>query len=81
MQYQYQYLGKTQVSVFFQEIKFTSFDKKLLSIFVYAMPYSHFDNTSLLDTDLKHFIINQFGCHIDAAEQQRAVNFELVVSD
>ena len=23
----------------------------------------------------------QFGCHIDAAEQQRALNFELVVSD
>ena len=24
---------------------------------------------------------NEFGCHIDAAEQQRALNFELVVSD
>ena len=24
---------------------------------------------------------HQFGCHIDAAEQQRALNFELVVSD
>ena len=23
----------------------------------------------------------QFGCHIDTAEQQRALNFELVVSD
>ena len=23
----------------------------------------------------------QFGCHIDAAEQHRALNFELVVSD
>ena len=26
-------------------------------------------------------IKGEFGCHIDAAEQQRALNFELVVSD
>ena len=29
-------------------------------------------------TEKKHEV---FGCHIDAAEQQRALNFELVVSD
>ena len=27
------------------------------------------------------FNLSQFGCHIDATEQQRALNFELVVSD
>ena len=27
------------------------------------------------------FLAIEFGCHIDAAEQQRTLNFELVVSD
>ena len=30
---------------------------------------------------IRHLFIFQFGCHIDAAEQQRVLNFELVVSD
>ena len=32
---------------------------------------------------MRYFVILEvlFGCHIEAAEQQRALNFELVVSD
>ena len=44
-------------------------------------------NKQYIDTELPNYYLVllglkfPFGCHIDAAEQQRALNFELVVSD
>ena len=55
---QYHYQGRTQVSVFFKKlINVLLLTRNLFNIFVYALFYSHFDNTSL---DMKHFIINQW---------------------
>ena len=39
------------------------------------------DQKTALTKESLYLIDYQFGCHIDAAEQQRALNFKLVVSD
>ena len=37
--------------------------------------------TTFLPKIIKIFFFSQFGCSIDAAQQQMALNFELVLSD
>ena len=48
--------------------------KIFLTLAIKSQPFNFLAGTS-------QAITIQFGCHIDTAEQQRAMNFELVVSD
>ena len=62
----------------FLDIHMANFFLLCMSFFQFLMRYKQIFSLSYVI--LKIAFIS-FGCHIDATEQQRALNFELVVSD